>query len=70
VLIKNVIIGKFDTSGSMNPTFKHWRQYMEMISILMGFMRAEREGNWLLHLELFSKMLPWFAIYYHVNYSR
>lgn len=60
---------KFDESESVHPTFKFWRQYMEMVSILMGFIRADREGNWALHLEFFSKMLPWFAIYDHTNYA-
>ena len=30
---------------------KKW-QYMEMVSILMGFIRADREGNWALQLVL------------------
>lgn len=64
------LLQEFDESQSGQPTFKYWRQYMEMVSILMGFIRAEREGNWALHLELFCKMLPWFAIYDHTNYSR
>ncbi len=41
-----------------------------MVSILLGFIRAEREGNWLLHLSTFASMLPWFAIYDHINYTR
>ena len=36
----------------------------------MGFIRADREGDWILHFELFSKMLPWFTIYDHTNYAR
>lgn len=51
-------------------TFRYWRHYMEMVSVVLGFIRAEREGNWALHLELFAKMLPWFAVYDHYNYSR
>lgn len=61
---------EFDNSNSQNPMFRYWREYMDMVSILLGFIRAEREGNWELHLETFSKMLPWLAIYDHVNYSR
>ena len=64
------LLKEFDESETAHPTFKYWRQYMEMISILMGFIRADREGNWPLHLELFSKMLPWFFIYDHSNYAR
>ena len=41
-----------------------------MVSLLMGFIRADREGNWELHLEMFAKMLPWFALYDHTDYAR
>lgn len=64
------LLKEFDKSQSQNPTFKYWRQYMDMVSILMGFIRADREGNWSLHLEMFGKMLPWFALYDHYNYTR
>ena len=40
---------------------------MEMVTILMGFIRAERNGNWESHLELFSRKLPYFALYDHTN---
>ena len=43
---------------------------MEMVSVLLGFIRAEREGNWEMHLELFSRMLPYFALFDHTNYTR
>jgi hypothetical protein len=64
------LLDDFDTSQSDCPTFTYWRQYMEMIAILLGFIRAEREGNWELHMERFSRMLPYFASYDHTNYSR
>lgn len=64
------LLEEFDKSKTENPTYLYWREYMEMVSILMGFLRAEREGNWELHLESFSKMLPWFAVCDHTNYSR
>ena len=43
---------------------------MDMVEILLGFIRSSREGNWNLRLETFGAMLPWFAIYDHSNYSR
>ena len=36
-----------------------WLQYMEMVDILREFIRAERIGNWALHLEAVSEMLPY-----------
>ncbi|MES9882793.1 MAG: hypothetical protein ABW185_18145 [Sedimenticola sp.] len=53
-----------------SPTVQYWQQYIDMIAILLAFIRAEREGNWLLHLSSFAAMLPWFAIYDRINYTR
>ena len=33
-----------------NPTNKFWWQYMEMVSILLQYIRAQRDGIWDLHL--------------------
>ena len=35
-----------------------WLQYLDMINILQQFLRAERTGNWNLHLHALSEMLP------------
>ena len=66
------IIGLFEDfdKENQNPTFVYWRQYMSLVQILLRFIRAEREGNWDLHLSSFAAMLPWFAVYDHTNYTR
>lgn len=61
---------EFDQSHQNNPTFAYWRQYMEMVSILLRFTRALRSGNWRLFLSGLAEMLPWFALYDHTNYTR
>ena len=43
--------------------------YLEMVEVLMNFVRATREGNWNLHLECIKEMLPWFFAYDHTNYA-
>ena len=43
---------------------------MEMISILLMFTRAQREGNWALYLHSFRCMLPYFFRYDHQNYAK
>ena len=63
------LIEDFDKENQ-NPTFVYWRQYMRLVQVLLRFIRAEREGNWRLHLSSFAAMLPWFAIYDHTNYTR
>lgn len=41
-----------------------------MVSLMLSFIRATREGNWSLHLECVKQMIPWFFAYDHVNYAR
>ena len=52
------------------PTAKLWLQYLEMISILQTFIKAERTGNWQLHLKTIHRMLPYLAATGHHNYTR
>ncbi len=47
-----------------------WLQYMNMIDILRQYIRAERTGNWALHLEVISKMLPFLAASGHNHYTK
>ena len=43
--------------------------YMEMVSILLMFIRAQRDGLWELHFQSFRSMLPFFLRYDHYNYG-
>lgn len=61
---------EFKEYNADSPTFKFWRQYMKMVEIILGFTREEREGNWQLHLSSFAAMLPYFAMYDHINYAK
>ena len=58
-----------DFQATTSPIVKYWQQYLDMVSVLLHFIRAEREGGLALHLSSFAAMLPWFAIYDHVNYT-
>lgn len=64
------IIKAFDAAHYDNPSFCYWRQYMKLVSILLRFRRAIREGKWDLYLSSFSEMLPYFAAFDHSNYTR
>ena len=64
------LIKKFDAAHRDNTTFCYWRKYMNLVSILLRFTRALCEGDWELYLFSFAEMLPWFAAYDHVNYTR
>ena len=43
---------------------------MKMVDILRKFVRAERIGNWALHLEAVSEMLPYLAASGHNLYTK
>ena len=43
---------------------------MEMLDILRTFLKAERTGNWNLHLKSLSEMLPYLAASGHNHYTK
>ena len=47
-----------------------WFQYMDMIDSLKQFIKAERTGNWELHLKVMKDMLPFFAAAGHNLYLK
>ena len=55
---------------STNRTACLWFQYMDMVSLIQRFIRAERTGDWLLHLDSLQKMLPFFASSGHNLYLK
>lgn len=64
------LFNEFDTTMSTSKNYAFWLSYMKMVKTLLNFIRAEREGNWELHLESFAAILPWLVVYDHNNYSR
>ena len=53
-----------------NVNFKFWWNYMEMVSILLMFSRAQREAIWDLYLHSLRHMFPIFFRYVHLNYAK
>ena len=47
-----------------------WFQYMAMVDILRKCIKAERTGDWKLHLKAVSDMLPYFAASGHNLYAK
>ena len=52
------------------PMKKFWNSYIDMVSLLLAFLRATREGNWELHLACIRELLPWYFAYDRQNYAR
>ncbi len=57
-------------TAESNILFSFWSTYIELVQMLMSFIRATRESNWALHLSTLKSMLPWFFATDRVNYSR
>ena len=68
VVIERLNAGK-DSMKDLR-TAKLWIQYMEMIGILRTFIKAERTGDWKLHLQAVHDMLPYFAAAGHNLYAK
>ena len=47
-----------------------WMSYIDIVIILLGLIRASREGNWQLHLNAIHSMIPWCFAYDRQNYAR
>lgn len=60
----------FIEENSSNNTFRFWLLYLELIAILLNFIRASREGNWTEYVTSFKEMLKLMAFHDHVNYMR
>lgn len=53
-----------------NRTAVLWLEYMKMVDVLRTFIKAERMGNWNLHLQAVYEMLPYFAASGHNQYAK
>ncbi|KAJ8877792.1 hypothetical protein PR048_022249 [Dryococelus australis] len=57
-----------DRQSNKYPTFKFWLLVLELITLLLSFVRSVREGNYE-HLEISLKlMLPWFYVFSYAHY--
>lgn len=64
------LLDDYDKEMSHINNFAYWQTYLRMVEILLSFIRAQRTGDWPLHIQAFSAMLPWLAVYDHTNYAR
>ncbi len=64
------VLDGFVASKESDGNFRFCWSYMEMVQILLQFIRAQRDGMWKLHIYAFQRMLPLFMRYDHTNYAR
>ena len=53
-----------------NPTFAFWSVYIEMVEVLLLYIRATRTSDRALHLSALRSMIPWFFITDRINCAR
>ena len=53
-----------------SETFAYWDIFVHMTALLRDLIRADREGNWNLHLHTLQQILPLFASCDRTNYLR
>jgi hypothetical protein len=56
--------------SNRGQTQQLWKLYFKLTTLILYFIRAERTGDWDLHLYTISKILPIFAATGHHNYAK
>ena len=65
------LMNLLEERASRSRTAKMWLQNLiKPVFIMMAYVRAERESDWILHLWAVSEMLPYFFASGHFNYAR
>lgn len=59
-----------DNLAAKSRTAKLWMQYIYYINVIKVFIRAERTGNWNVHLTAVGCMLNLFSATGHINYAK
>ena len=57
-------------SRAKSTMFSFWEEYGYMVKLLLQFVKAERTGNWQLHLSCVAAMTPYFYAMDRPNYAR
>lgn len=65
------LLAHLDNAARKSKTSKLWVDcFIKAVFLMMLYVRAEREGDWPLHLVAVRGMLPYFFASSHVNYAR
>lgn len=59
-----------DSNNARSETHKYWDTFLNLLTLLNNLIRADREGNWELHLQTVQDVLPLFAVMDATNYLR
>ena len=56
--------------GDFGPMATYWQTYLDMVQILLDYIKSIRLPDWDLHLQSTERMLIWIHAYDRTNYSR
>ena len=56
--------------SQLSPTFQYWCLILELELLMLVFVRAIREGNFILYLDVLEKLVVWMFALDKPNYSR
>ena len=51
-----------------SETFAYWDMLIELVSLMKDLIRADREGNWMLHVFTVQAILPLFAVFDYLRW--
>lgn len=57
-------------SGRLIPQFKFWDITLNLVILMLRFVRSIRCGEFWMYVDSIRKLLPWFFALDHVNYAR
>ena len=60
----------FKLSWDSYPQFFYWNTVFELQLLLNEYIRAQREGNFLLYVDILDQIMPWLFALDHVHYAR
>ena len=59
-----------DARSDSSPQFQFWSLILQLELVVMVYVKAIREANFLLYIKALSKIVPWFFSLDHTHYSR
>ena len=65
------LLEHFNTKGKSNcEMFLFWLEYCQMMFLLLVFLAAERDSEWIKHIEAFQQMIYYDAAYDNYRYFK
>ncbi|XP_071849790.1 uncharacterized protein [Apostichopus japonicus] len=68
----NSLVQKYEEfcQSQSTPMFSFWSSFLDIMQVVLNFIRATRTGDFSLHLASIRSMLPWMFAYNRTNYMR